>query len=114
MISRQDGAVLTEIEQIYQSIEDILTTPIGSRLMRREYGSLLAELIDQPINDATILKMCSAVYTALFIWENRVSIEQVKISQITKGGMMVDLQAALTLTGQRTNLKIPLKLGAMT
>uniref|UniRef100_UPI0026076D20 ATPase domain-containing protein n=1 Tax=uncultured Sphingobium sp. TaxID=316087 RepID=UPI0026076D20 len=31
-------------------VRDILTTPIGSRLMRRDYGSLIPELIDQPAN----------------------------------------------------------------
>ena len=31
-----------------QSIADILTTPLGTRLMRHDYGSLLPELIDQP------------------------------------------------------------------
>lgn len=114
MISKNNGVVLNEIEQIYQSIEDILTTPIGTRLMRREYGSLLADLIDQPTNDVVLLQMYSAIYTALFIWEDRVSIERVQISHVSKGSMTVDLEAVLNKTQQKTNLHIPIKLGAMT
>ena len=34
---------------LVQSIGDILTTPLGSRVLRRSYGSELPDLIDQPI-----------------------------------------------------------------
>ena len=39
MMSRNTGLSLSsEADQIRQSIQDILTTPIGSRIMRRNYG----------------------------------------------------------------------------
>lgn len=115
MISRDDGAVLTaETEQIYQSIADILTTPIGSRVMRREYGSLLADLVDQPVGDTLLLKIYSAVYTALFLWENRISIEAISVSGMGQGSLTVELEAMLSSTNQQVNLSIPLKMGALT
>ncbi len=115
MISRDDGSVLlTEIEQISQSVADILTTPIGSRVMRRDYGSLLADLIDQPINDALLLKIYSAVYTALFIWEDRISIENIRVLELQQGALTLNLDAVLTGTSQQINLNIPLKMGAVT
>ncbi len=49
-MSNKTGKELEGIEHLKQSIIDILTTPIGSRIMRREYGSRLFELIDRPIN----------------------------------------------------------------
>lgn len=40
MMSRENGRELeTELDHIRQSVQDILTTPIGTRIMRREYGS---------------------------------------------------------------------------
>lgn len=39
-MSRETGKALDEAAHISQSIRDILTTPVGSRLMRRTYGSL--------------------------------------------------------------------------
>ncbi|HFL9519799.1 TPA: baseplate assembly protein, partial [Escherichia coli] len=48
-----------------QSVRDILLTPQGSRIARREYGSLLSALIDQPQNPALRLQVMSAVYVAL-------------------------------------------------
>ena len=38
---RTTGAGLSGIEHLRQSIADILTTPLGTRLQRRTYGSLL-------------------------------------------------------------------------
>lgn len=43
-------------------MHDILLTSQGSRLARREYGSLLSALIDQPQNPALRLQIMSAVY----------------------------------------------------
>ncbi|HCT5197170.1 TPA: hypothetical protein OTZ41_004252, partial [Raoultella ornithinolytica] len=45
-------------------VHDILLTSQGSRLARREYGSLLSALIDQPQNPALRLQIMSAVYVA--------------------------------------------------
>ncbi len=44
------GKTLEGIEHLKQSIIDILTTPVNSRIMRRDYGSRLFELVDKPIS----------------------------------------------------------------
>lgn len=46
------GKPLSGDAHLAQSVADILTTPIGSRVMRRSYGSLIPSLIDAPINAA--------------------------------------------------------------
>lgn len=68
------GKCLNGIEHIRQSIADILTTPLGNRVMRRDYGSLLPELIDQPLNGATTLRAYSATVVALMKWEPRIRV----------------------------------------
>ncbi|MEO3701793.1 GPW/gp25 family protein [Acinetobacter ursingii] len=111
-ISRETGSTLSEIESISQSIEDIITTPLGSRPMRREYGSIVPDLIDQPMNDVLILKMYSAIYTPVSRWENRINIESISISKISSGFLQLDLESVHTITGQSLNLNIPLQMGA--
>ncbi|MGD7246543.1 GPW/gp25 family protein, partial [Ralstonia pseudosolanacearum] len=44
------GRAIADRPHLAQSIGDILTTPIGSRVMRRDYGSEVPDLIDQPLN----------------------------------------------------------------
>ncbi|MDM1022070.1 GPW/gp25 family protein [Acinetobacter sp. VNK23] len=113
MMSRKNGRQLSEMDHIKQSIEDILTTPLGSRLMRRDYGSIVPDLIDQPISDVLVLKLYSAIYTAITKFENRISIEQIYISDIQKHGLSIDLEAVYFITNQSINLNIPLQMGAV-
>lgn len=87
------GRRLDGIDHIRQSVQDILSTPIGSRVMRRDYGSLLPELIDQPMNDANLLRLYAASVMAIIRWEPRVRITSVKIvvgsSQPGRGQVIV-------------------------
>lgn len=91
------GKAITDIEHLRQSVRDILITPQGSRIARREYGSLLSALIDQPQNPALRLQMMSAVYVALMRWEPRLTLDAITINTGFDGSMVVDL------TGRRTD-----------
>ncbi|GHB32897.1 bacteriophage baseplate assembly protein W [Salinicola rhizosphaerae] len=77
-MNRTNGAALDGFEHIRQSVADILTTPIGSRVMRREYGSLIPDLIDQPLNDALMLRVYSAAVMAIIRWEPRLRVTGVR------------------------------------
>ena len=91
------GKAITDTEHLRQSVKDILITPQGSRIARREYGSLLSALIDQPQNPALRLQMMSAVYVALMRWEPRLALDAITINSSFDGSMVVDL------TGRRTD-----------
>ena len=69
------GKTISEIAHIKQSITNILTTPIGSRIMRRDYGSRIFEKIDNPINGELVAEIYSDVVEALFTWEPRFEVE---------------------------------------
>lgn len=87
-----DGEAITDGQHIQQSVSDILNTPIGSRVMQREYGSLLSTMIDQPVNDVLSLQMMSATYSAIMRWEPRVVVKTLSItSSATPGRYTADL-----------------------
>ncbi|EAB4114078.1 GPW/gp25 family protein [Salmonella enterica] len=90
-MSRNEGQVITDIDHLRQSVRDILLTPQGSRLARREYGSLLSALIDQPQNPALRLQIMSAVYVALNRWEPRLTLDSITINGNFDGSMVVEL-----------------------
>ncbi|WDX92970.1 GPW/gp25 family protein [Salmonella enterica] len=96
-MGRNDGQAIADTDHLRQSVRDILLTPQGSRLARREYGSLLSALIDQPQNPALRLQIMSAVYVALNRWEPRLTLDSITISSNFDGSMVVEL------TGQRNN-----------
>jgi hypothetical protein len=112
-MNRETGGSLSELESISQSIEDILSTRMGTRVMRREYGSLLPELVDHPFNDATRLRVYAATAMALMRWEPRITLSRVQFSGATlQGRIALDLDVALVDVNGVHNLRIPLQLGA--
>lgn len=63
-MDRTTGKTLSGIRHLRQRIADVLTTPIGTRVMRRDYGSRIFELIDNPTNERFKVEMTMAVYEA--------------------------------------------------
>jgi len=95
-MNRHTGAWTdSELAHLRQSIEDILTTPVGSRVMRRDYGSRLPELLDAPLNRAGILDVIAATAEALARWEPRLKLKRVRVFPATGGAGRV----ALSLEG---------------
>ncbi|WGL95307.1 GPW/gp25 family protein [Arsenophonus nasoniae] len=103
------GRAITDSEHIRQSIRDILLTPIGSRLARRTYGSLLSALIDSPLTPATQLQLMSACYTALLIWEPRINLNRLSITIPEAAKMVLDIEGVDSLTDSPVNLSVPLR-----
>lgn len=112
------GVAINGVDHLMQSIHTILTTPVGSRVMRRNFGSLLPELIDQPDNAATRVRVFAAVAGALMRWEPRLRISRVQLASGSTPG-----QAELVLDGtyvpsdgpqQLLALRVPLQARAAT
>lgn len=112
-MNRTTGAALGINAHIAQSVGDILTTPIGSRVMRREYGSLLPDLIDAPTNDTTRLQAYAATAMALMRWEPRIRLSRVQLFLGDHSGQVVlELEGARVDTSEALNLRVPVALGA--
>ncbi|WP_315708991.1 GPW/gp25 family protein [Brenneria uluponensis] len=97
-MNAQTGRAITDGDHIRQSVNDILITPLGSRVMRREYGSTLFSLIDQPFNDVLRMKITSAAYSALMRWEPRISPTRITLVVGTAGRLAVTVHAQRTDT----------------
>ncbi|SPK73054.1 Bacteriophage P2 Baseplate assembly protein GPW [Cupriavidus taiwanensis] len=109
------GRTLTDRDHIAQSVRDILTTPIGTRVMRRDYGSLLPELIDQPQHQTTRLRAMSATVSALLRWEPRLRISRVAFETTADGRLFIDIEQQ-RVDGPRADLqqlRVPLGTGSV-
>ncbi|AYG46224.1 phage baseplate protein [Pseudomonas sp. Leaf58] len=93
-LDRRTGQPLTGLNHLKQSIEDILTTPLGSRRMRPDYGSNLRRFVDLPVNEGWKSAVQAEVARALGRWEPRVQLERVKVVSVLDG------QIGLELTGR--------------
>lgn len=108
-MNSQTGLSISEVEHIRQSVRDILVTPVGSRVMHREYGSLLSELIDQPQTPALRLQIMAACYSAIQKWEPCVSLTTITFERSdTDSGLYVDITGTRSTSSQPFSITIPL------
>lgn len=79
---------------LVQSHGDILTTPLGSRVGRRDYGSILPELVDQPRNPLNTIRCYAAAAGALLRWEPRSRVERLQLVAGVGGAAALRLSIA--------------------
>ncbi len=90
-MDRRTGQPLSGIEHVRQSIEDILTTPLGSRRMRPEYGSSLRRYVDLPVTGGWKSAVQAEVARALLRWEPRLKLERVRVIAVVGGQISFEL-----------------------
>ena len=98
-MDKTTGKPISGDAHLAQSIGDILSTPLGTRPMRRDYGSLLFELIDRPINGAIRMLLHAATAIALARWEPRLQLTRVTLLGEPAGGRLT-----IRIEGRRTDL----------
>lgn len=82
-MNKATGTSSTGLAHLRQSVVDILTTPLGSRAWRRDYGSRLPDLIDKPLNSLIMLDIYTASAEALAKWEPRFNLKKVKYGEVS-------------------------------
>ena len=88
------GTVLNDWQHVQQSIVKVLTTPIGSRVMRRDFGSEIPDMIDAKMIQKNVLAVYSAAATAIAKWEPRFRVTGAALARLTAAG-----EVALQVTG---------------
>ncbi|PAA35301.1 phage baseplate protein [Pseudomonas fragi] len=84
-MDRRTGLPISGVEHLRQSIEDILTTPLGSRLMRPEYGSTIRRFLDLPVSEGWKSAVQAEAARALNRWEPRLELTQVQVLSVLGG-----------------------------
>lgn len=98
-MDRHTGKVCQGVDHLKQSIDDILSTPLGTLIGARAYGSLVPAQLDQPANDLGRTRIFAAAALALLRLEPRARVSRVILSPGTRPHEVV-----LTVTGRRTDI----------
>ncbi|EAU3476740.1 baseplate assembly protein [Salmonella enterica subsp. enterica] len=107
-LDRHTGKTLTDADHIRQSIQDIISTPKGTRVMRRDYGSLISEIIDFPVNNALPLQLMAAIFDAVTRQEPRVTLTEIQLSH-SENGLTADIGMMRTDTGENINFPVSVR-----
>ncbi|TRD18394.1 GPW/gp25 family protein [Palleronia caenipelagi] len=93
-MNRHTGLGLGGDAHLAQSILDILTTPKGTLVMLRDYGSELPDIIDQPLNGETMVDAYMATAEALALWEPRIDLARIELVDARPGRAVFELTDA--------------------
>ncbi len=100
-MDRNTGKLLSGTDHIRQSIVDILTTPLGTRVMLPEYGSKLFDLVDNPTDPSLAMRIIMESAGAIARWEPRVRIDRINVLAVDIGKITILIIATDIETQQR-------------
>lgn len=90
-MDRHTGQPISGIEHLLQSIADILSTSLGSRRQRPDYGSKLRMFVDLPINAG---------------WKSAVQAEAARALQRSEPRLKLEQVTALSLLDGKINMRV--------
>lgn len=100
------------IERVNQSITHILSTPIGSRVMRRDFGSRLHELPFEVLDETTVALVQHFVIEAIVRWEKRIRLAGVQVTLDNKNQVMsIDIHYRIRSTNEQGGLSLQMGSG---
>lgn len=110
------GRTISGLAHLYQSIGQILSTALASRIKRRTFGSDIPDLIDAPTNGVTLTLLYAATATALMRWEPRLTLTRIQFSMDNDAAgqpvQYLDIEGYTTETGDPVSARINLSTGA--
>ncbi|MBI5550159.1 MAG: GPW/gp25 family protein [Desulfobacterales bacterium] len=106
----QKGVVMVaDEEDIRQSLQILLSTALGERVMQPKYGCNLNDLLFEPLNTTVRTYIRGLVKQAILIYEPRIQLNDVAIEMLDEPSGRVDLVVDYTVrtTNSRYNLVYP-------
>lgn len=99
------GKALVGLDHLKQSIRDIVTTRIGTRVMRRDYGADIPNIVDRPVNEELAVDLTIALADALGRWEPRFRLRDVAFRVVGEGVIEFSLTGDYLPDGRKITLE---------
>ena len=116
--SRQNRrvAMTSGEEDIKRSLEILLTTSLGERVMVPEYGCDMRQLLYEPISTTLKTYISELIRNAILYYEPRIKLDKVKIDPYKEqeGYVIIDLEYTIKTTNSRSNFVYPFYLDEAT
>lgn len=102
-------SMISEEEDIEQSLHILLSTRMGERLMRPDYGVDLYSLVFHNMDLTARTQLKEAIQRAVLYYEPRITLNDVvfDVSEERNGVLRVCLEYTVRLTNTRGNLVYP-------
>jgi len=101
--------MISDEEDIKRSLEILLSTKIGERIMLPKFGCNVDELLFNPLSTTLKTYVSELIKTAILYHESRIDVEKIDITQgdDINGEVLVVLDYKIRATNSRTNMVYP-------
>lgn len=100
--------MLSNEDDIKSSLEILLSTRVGERLMQPKFGCALDELSFEPLTTTMKTYIQDLVETAILYYEPRIDIEKIELTEEnTQGLILISVDYRIRTTNSRQNLVYP-------
>ncbi|HEU4716392.1 MAG TPA: GPW/gp25 family protein [Bacteroidia bacterium] len=104
-----DVGMTSDVEDIYQSLEILLSTAISERLMQPKYGCNLHDVLFEPISTSLLSFLKGLITDAILYFEPRIRLNKVTIStdNYLEGLLPIEIDFTVSATNSRYNFVYP-------
>ena len=96
-------------EDINRSLQILLTTTVGERVMEPKYGCNMEELLFEPLNTSTKTIIIDKIKTALLYSEPRIDAKSIILNTQNEleGEVLIEIEYEVRVTNSRFNFVFP-------
>ena len=101
---------ITEKEtDINRSLQILLTTTVGERIMQPKYGCNMEELLFEPLNTSTKTIIIDKIKTAILYFEPRIDAKSIVLNTQNEleGEVLIEIEYEVRATNSRFNFVFP-------
>ncbi|NIG53824.1 GPW/gp25 family protein [Chitinophaga sp. Cy-1792] len=101
--------MLEDIDDIYSSLQILLTTATGERIMQPGYGCDMQEFLFEPMDTGMQTLMMEKIDTAVLFYEPRIKVDTLELdtSNIWAGVVFIKLNFIVKTSNSRFNFVFP-------
>ncbi|WP_423126898.1 GPW/gp25 family protein [Gaoshiqia sp. Z1-71] len=101
--------MLEDEDDIRSSLEILLSTRLGERIMVPDYGCKLDELLFNPLNLTVKTRIVDLIKTAILYHEPRIDVNKIEIdpSDELRGVLLINIDYTIRTTNSRRNMVYP-------
>ena len=105
----RDVAMISEDEDIQESLRILLSTSPGERVMQPAYGCGLKSLIFENMSESAITEIKDVIERAALFFEPRITLDRVEVDTtgIYDGLIKIKLDYTIRTTNSRSNMVYP-------
>jgi len=101
--------LVSGVEDIHQSLQILLSTGTGERIMQDDFGCDLHSVLFEEMDQGLVNTLTSLISDAILYYEPRITLDQLDVSEseAQQGLLLISLEYTVRSTNSRFNMVFP-------